>query len=412
MKNIDVAIIGAGPAGIMASLFAAKNGARVLLIEKNEIIGRKILATGNGRCNLSNKNIETVRYHGSNPNFVDAIFSQFDYEQTIAFFESIGVFLKEEDHGRIFPRTNQATTIVQALEHELIENNIQIMTNANVKSISNKTSWKIDLENHSSYLAEKIILTTGGKAAHQFGSSGDGLFWAKNMGHTVRPLYAALVPVETTETWPTKIQGLKVESRLKAFNKNQLLSENFGDLLFTHYGLSGPAIMGISGEIAPAVSEKPNYVRLEIDFIPEIDNEHLKRKINLLLQNNGAKSIINNLRGMVPQGLIEVILDNVSIAKEKKSAEISQKEIENIISALKSADLHIKKLRPLKEAQVTKGGISLDEINNCTLESNIINNIYFAGEILDIDGDSGGFNLQWAWSSGYVAGTNSFSQDL
>ena len=404
MDNYDIAIIGAGPAGIMASISASKNGARVLLLEKNANLGRKLLITGNGRCNLTNKNIETSRYHGSNPKFVEPVFAQFNYEQTITFFESLGIVFKEENHGRIFPRTNQATTIVQALEHEIRENKIHVMTKANVNHIIKDKPWKIDLENHNSFIVKNIIVTTGGKAAHQFGSSGDGLFWSKNLGHTIKPLYASLVPAETTEAWPTQLQGLKVESTIRGFYENRRLAESTGDLLFTHYGLSGPAIMSISGDIAALVSEKPNLVRLEIDFIPEIGYKDLKHKINTIFRSNGAKSICNNLRGMIPQGLLELTLDNVSIAKGKKSAEISQKEIDVIINSLKSTCLHIKNLRPLKEAQVTRGGISLDEVDNHTLESKIVKGIFFAGEILDIDGDSGGFNLQWAWSSGYVAG--------
>ncbi|MFA5197399.1 MAG: NAD(P)/FAD-dependent oxidoreductase [Patescibacteria group bacterium] len=410
MKPYDIAIIGAGPAGIMASLFAAKNGAKVVLIEKNDIIGRKILATGNGRCNLTNKFVNVTSYHGDNPSFVEPIFSQFGSEQTVAFFESLGVVLKEEDRGRIFPRTNQASTIVQALEHELSENKVTVMVKSIVKNIERDKLWQIDIEDNNQLLAKSLVLTTGGKAAFQFGSSGDGLFWAKKLGHTIEPLYAALVPIETAESWPATIQGLKVEAKIKAFYKNNPLAEKTGDLLFTHYGLSGPAVMSLSGDFADKADDKQNNVRLEIDFFPEADTRELHEKINSIFQSNGAKSALNNLRGMIPQNLLELILYNMSLDKDKKSAEFSNAEIGNIIKAFKSTVLHLKKLRPLKEAQVTRGGICLKEIDNNTLESKKIQNLFFAGEIIDIDGDSGGFNLQWAWSSGYVAGSHASNQ--
>ncbi|MDD5693306.1 MAG: NAD(P)/FAD-dependent oxidoreductase [Patescibacteria group bacterium] len=410
MKPYDIAIIGAGPAGIMASLFAAKNGAKVVLIEKNDIIGRKILATGNGRCNLTNKFVNVTSYHGDNPSFVEPVFSQFGSGQTVAFFESLGVVLKEEDRGRIFPRTNQASTIVQALEHELSENKVRVMVKSIVKNIERDKLWQIDIEDNNQLLAKSLILTTGGKAAFQFGSSGDGLFWAKKLGHTIEPLYAALVPIETAESWPATIQGLKVEARIKAFYKNNLLAEKTGDLLFTHYGLSGPAVMSLSGDFADKADDKQNNVRLEIDFFPETGTRELHEKINSIFQSNGAKTALNNLRGMIAQNLLELILNNMSLNKDKKSAEFSNAEIGNIIKAFKSTVLHLKKLRPLKEAQVTRGGICLKEIENNTLESKKIQNLFFAGEIIDIDGDSGGFNLQWAWSSGYVAGSHASNQ--
>jgi hypothetical protein len=410
MKPYDIAIIGAGPAGIMASLFAAKNGAKVVLIEKNDIIGRKILATGNGRCNLTNKFVNVTSYHGDNPSFVEPIFSQFGSGQTVAFFESLGVVIKEEDRGRIFPRTNQASTIVQALGHELSENMVTVMVRSIVKNIERDKLWQIDIEDNNQLLAKSLILTTGGKAAFQFGSSGDGLFWAKKLGHTIEPLYAALVPIETAESWPATIQGLKVEARIKAFYKDNLLAEKTGDLLFTHYGLSGPAVMSLSGNFADKADDKQNNVRLEIDFFPETGTRELHEKINSIFQSNGAKTALNNLRGMIAQNLLELILNNMSLNKDKKSAEFSNAEIGNIIKAFKSTVLHLKKLRPLKEAQVTRGGICLKEIENNTLESKKIQNLFFAGEIIDIDGDSGGFNLQWAWSSGYVAGSHASNQ--
>lgn len=400
----DVAIIGAGAAGIMAALSASKNSKSVILIEKNQIIGRKILATGNGRCNLTNSNTDVSRFHGAEPSFIGNVLSQFDQIKTMQYFESLGLILKEEDNGRIFPRTNQASTVVDALSHELNRQKVTVKTNCLVKEIKHDGTWKIRTEDNKEILAKKLILTTGGKAAHQLGSSGDGLFWIEKLGHTVTPIHAALVPIETVESWPKDIQGLKVEGTAHVVVDGKIIDQKHGDILFTHYGLSGPAIMGLSRTIAPLLEK--SKVLIKIDAVPEEDNNSLDEKIKKIFSLNGVKSVKNALAGMVPANLVLAILKNLSINPDKKSAEISRSDRQIIVEALKSLTLTVSKTRPLKEAQVTSGGILSSEIDPETMRSKIIPDLYFAGEIIDVDGDSGGFNLQWAWSSGHLAGEN------
>lgn len=398
----DVAIIGAGPAGIMAAITAARNGAKVVLIEKNPEIGRKILATGNGRCNITNRLAKVENYHGSNSEFIDSVLKSFDQHKTINFFEDLGLILKEEDRGRMFPRTNQATSVVEILAHELQRLNADVRLNSEVKKIENVANWKITLSNGSIVESEKLILTTGGRAAHQFGSSGDGLFWMKNLGHTVEDVYAALVPLEAKEEWVREIQGLKVEAEASFFVNDKIVSKKSGDLIFTHFGLSGPAIMSQARYIAPFVEN--HDVKVELDFIPDQSSHDLDETVAKIFNASGAKSVKNALVGLVPAKLIPVILRQAQVDENKNAAEISKVKRAEIVSSLKSLRLSISKLRPLKEAQVTRGGISTDEIDPNTLESKKINKLYFAGEIMDVDGDSGGFNLQWAWSSGYLTG--------
>ncbi|MFA4996356.1 MAG: NAD(P)/FAD-dependent oxidoreductase [Patescibacteria group bacterium] len=398
----DVAIIGAGAAGIMAALSASENSKSVILIEKNQIIGRKILATGNGRCNLTNQNVDASRFHGAEPSFIKNVLSQFDQVKTMRYFESLGLILKEEDNGRIFPRTNQASTIVEALGHELNRKKVTVRTNCLVKEIKHDSTWKIKTENGQEILAKKLILTTGGKAAHQLGSSGDGLFWIEKIGHTVTPIYAALVPIETIESWPKDIQGLKIEGTANVVVNEKTVDQKHGDILFTHYGLSGPAIMGLSRTIAPLLEK--SKVMIKIDTIPEETNNSLDEKINKVFSINGVKSVKNALAGIVPTNLVLTILKNLSINPDKKAAEISRSDRQIIVETLKNLTLTVSKTRPLKEAQVTSGGILSSEIDSKTMKSRNIPDLYFAGEIVDVDGDSGGFNLQWAWSSGYVAG--------
>ena len=398
----DIAIIGAGPAGIMAALAASNSLKSVVLLDKNPTIGRKILATGNGRCNLTNRNVDAFRYHGSNPFFIKHILSEFDQNKTMEYFESLGLILKEEDRGRIFPRTNQASTVLEILIHELKLKKVEVKTSCLVRAIERDGNWKIKIENGSEILAKKIILTTGGKASHQLGSSGDGLFWIEKFGHKITPIFAALVPVETVESWPKEIQGLKIEGIASVVSEGKTIIQKTGDILFTHYGLSGPAIMGLSREIAPLLNR--SKVEVHIDAIPEEEASSLDKKIEKIFFSNGTKSVKNALAGIVPLNLVITILKNLSFNPDKKAAEISKNDRQTIVRTLKALTLTVSKVRPLKEAQVTSGGISDSEIDEKTMKSKIVPDLYFAGEIIDVDGDSGGFNLQWAWSSGYLAG--------
>lgn len=404
MKIYDVIVTGAGPAGIMAAITAANKGQRVLLLEKNEQIGRKILATGNGRCNITNRNISVERYHGAKPEFILSILDQFNQVQTMEFFEKLGVILKEEDRGRIFPRSNQAATVVEALKHALEENNVQIKTSVSVVNISKEDMFRTETEDGSVYNSKKLIITTGGKAAYQLGSTGDGIFWAKNLGHKIVPFYASLAPLETKEEWVKNVQGIKITVNVKSFVDGNHVKTTTGDLLFTHYGVSGPAVLAQTGAISPFVEDKE--VKLLIDMYPEATEQELDSKLQEIFQLNNKKSAKNILAGLLPAALAPIILEIAGLESEKKVAEISRTQRLAVVGTIKNLPLTIKKVRPLKEAQVTRGGIDAEGMDQNTLESKKINGLFFAGEVIDVDADSGGFNLQWAWSSGYVAGKN------
>lgn len=406
MKIFEVAIIGAGPAGIMATITAGKEGKSVLLLEKNEDIGRKILATGNGRCNLTNKNITIDRYHGSNKDFIQKVLSSFDQNKTIDFFENQGVLLKEEDRGRIFPRTNQAVTIVEALRHALDKENITVKTGEEVKDITKDLDWKIKT-NLNTFVAKKLILTTGGKAAHFLGSTGDGLFWARRLGHSIEPAFASLAPIETVESWPKEAQGIKADVRATGLHGGEVLAQVEREIIFTHYGVSGPGAMHLAGHLAPFAEN--GDAKIEIDFYPESAENELDAILAKILEANAKKTVKNALLGILPAGLLPIILKNAGVNENQKAAELSKEKRKRIIKELKQTSLKVKKIRPLKEAQVTKGGVSLSDVNPKTLKSLITPGLYFAGEILDVNADSGGFNLQWAWSSGFLAGKTAAS---
>ena len=404
MEIYESAIIGAGPSGLMAAITAARKEKNVILLEKNEIIGRKILATGNGRCNLTNKNTSSESYHGASKAFIKNILGKFNQAQTMNFFESLGVALKEEDNGRIFPRTNQASTIVTSLKHVIEESNITIRTATVVKSVDKCNYFVLKAEDGQSFKAKKLILSTGGRAAFQFGSSGDGIYWASRLGHNVVPIYASLVPIETRETWVKEAQGIKIDAKVTTKVGNKTIQESVGDCLFTHYGLSGPAVMAQAGKIAPLLNG--NCVKIYIDLYPEISGQQLDQKFEQIFENNRKKTLSDSLLGLFPAKLVPLILNHAGLDQDEKVSEISKTNRQKIVRCIKEMELTVKKMRPLKEAQVSRGGIDTTEIDEETLESKLIKGLYFAGEIMDVDGDSGGFNLQWAWSSGFVAGDN------
>lgn len=403
MKKFDLAVVGGGAAGSIAAITAAKNGQKVIILEKNSVLGRKILATGNGRCNLTNTNANASRYHGAKSDFIENVLAQFDQHQTIKFFEDLGIILKEEDRGRIFPYNNQASTVTEALLQELNRLKVNLKLETAVRRIGINGSFKIDLSSGEEILADKLILACGGAAAPQLGTTGDAYFWLKNLGHTIIEPRPALVPVETRETWPQEVQGLKIAALVTLKEKDRVISAKQEELIFTHFGVSGPAIMWQTGFI----KSFKNPVTIHIDLFPSIDNKNLDTKIAQIITASGAKTIKNCLIGILPHNLIPVVLKLVNINPDQKAAEVSKNARLEIVGKIKDLTLTIKSLRSFKEAQVTAGGVDTNEINEKTLESKIIPGLFFAGEIMDVDGDSGGFNLQWAWSSGQLAGISS-----
>lgn len=390
--SYDIAIIGAGPAGMMAAITAAQEGARVALIDRNAHLGRKLLATGSGRCNLTNAQLSIDRYHGADPKFIEAVLRRFDQHATMDFFRNLGLLLKEEDNGRIFPRTNQASSVVEVLRQELARLDVEILRNSLVIGIERPRQWVISLNDGRAISSHKLIIATGGKAAHQFGSKGDGYHWAKMLGHAIKPFHAALAPIETVEKWPAECQGVKVDARVWVTCGGEKTPESTGDVLFTDYGLSGPAIMSQARAIAEML--ETSVPTIHIDLFPDLTASELSQVIAPLL-NDTSRTTEEAMVGILPSGLIPIALALAG----KPTATV-------LAGLLKDVTLTASKLRPYKEAQVTAGGVSTDEVNPETLESRIVPSLYFAGEILDVDGDSGGFNLQWAWSSGYVAGVS------
>ena len=386
----------------MAAITASGKGNSVVLIERNPQLGRKLLATGNGRCNITNTFLSVDRYHGGDLQFIQTVISAYDQHATLDFFRDMGLAVKEEDNGRIFPRTNQASSVVGVLRHRLSRNGVDVLLETQVVGIQPSPEWRMSLNNGTVLQSTKLIIATGGRAAHYLGSTGDGLYWAQKLGHTLTPIHAALVPLETVEQWPKEVQGIKVEAAVWATCEDKTIGESTGDVLFTTYGVSGPAVMAHAGAIAPLLTT--STVQLHINLFPDMTEEQLDQIVQRICEGDGARDLRDALIGLLPGGLIMIVLRLAGVVETTRSAKIPNSQRLAIVRTMRDLPLTILKLRPLKEAQVTSGGLSSEEINAYSLQSILVKGLYFAGEMLDADGDSGGFNLQWAWSSGYVSG--------
>ena len=387
---------------MMAAITASANGKRVVLIDKNPQPGRKLLATGNGRCNLTNVNASIDNFYGGDMKFIETVISRFDQRKTIDFFRGLGLVLKEEENCRVFPRTNQASSVLSVLIRRLERNGVELLLDTPVSGIERTAVWEITTGKGEKIQSNILILATGGKSVQNLGSSGDGWFWAKKLGHTLTPYYPALVPMETVESWPKELQGLRVDALVWSTCDGKTIRTSVGDVLFTSYGVSGPAIMAHAGGIAPLMQD--NAVLLHIDLFPDMQIEELSLLIQEMLTSDPDRPLSDALIGLLPDGLIRTIIRLSGLKETLKSEKISTHNRQNIAVTLKDITLTVSALRPYKESQVTAGGLNCDEIDPRTLQSRLVKGLYFAGEMLDCDGDSGGYNLQWAWSSGYVAG--------
>ncbi|MGH4137521.1 NAD(P)/FAD-dependent oxidoreductase [Clostridium sp.] len=406
MKH-SLIIVGGGAAGLTSALIAKISGIDVAIIEGSDRVGKKILTTGNGRCNISNTNINITRYHSENPDFSKNTLDSFTINNTIDFFQNLGIPLVTLDDGKIFPMSLQASSVLDILRFSLEEKNIPVYINTKAKQIIKKNKgFKILIADDITYECEKLIIATGGKSAPKTGSDGSGYTLAKQLGHSVISPVPALVQLKLNYDRLKALSGVKFDGNAEIFIDNKSIQKEFGEILFTDYGISGPPILQLSRTASYALA-KNNKVSLQIDLLPTISAEDLK----IFLENHwsifGNRSLNNSLIGIINKKVIPIILKHAKIEDIHKlccNLELTEKNA--IYELLKEWKFEVSGTNSFSNAQVTAGGINTNEINPQTLESNIVPNLYFAGEILDVDGDCGGFNLQWAWSSGAVAGIN------
>lgn len=403
MKKIIV--IGGGAAGIMAAIRAAEYGANVILLEKMPRVGRKLSITGKGRCNLTNSaDIDSFVKNIHNGKFLYSALNDFSSADTVNFFEKLGVATKIERGGRIFPVSDDASEVIDALTRKMAILGVEVKNNSPVTEILAENKKIVGVKvGDKIFSCDAVILATGGASYPATGSTGDGFKLAKRLGHTITEILPALVPLEVEDDIKS-LQGLSLKNvRVKLLADGKKIAEQFGEMLFTHFGVSGPIILTLSRQAAKLLSDG-KFLELEINLKPALTPEQLDARILRDFEKFKGKIIKNSLHELLPAKLIPIILDRAFIDENKRVDEVTAAERRRLVENLRGMLLTVTKTRPIDEAIVTAGGISLKEINPKTMESKIISGLYIVGEVLDVNGFTGGFNLQAAWSMGNAAG--------
>jgi hypothetical protein len=403
-----IVVIGGGPAGMMAAIRSAQLHQDVTLIEKNSTLGKKLLLSGKGRCNLTNACdleafLKRFSHHGE---FLRDAFKKFFNQELIDFFESRGLKLKTERQLRVFPATDRSGSVLEALKKELEKNKVKIMLKAQAKSVSVQGGAvkEVIILDAGPIPVDKVILATGGISYAFTGSTGEGLGIARESGHHVTALRPGLVPLKTKQKFVKDLEGLTLENiRLKFTHGKKVIVSEIGELVFTGFGISGPLVLTLSGEVVDSLSEGMPVIA-EIDLKPALTKEQLNARFLREFQANSKKTIKNVLKNLLPQRLVDCFIGLAKIDPDKQASQISKEEREKLVMLLKGLRLDISAALPIEEAMVTRGGVTLKEIDPRTMESRRIKGLYFCGEMIDIDADTGGFNLQAAFSTGYLAG--------
>ncbi|NMA65011.1 MAG: NAD(P)/FAD-dependent oxidoreductase [Clostridiaceae bacterium] len=405
-KKNHVIVVGGGASGIMSAISAKRAGAEVTILEKNPRIGKKILATGNGRCNFTNINADLTYYHGNDPEFAKSAFSEFTVEDTIRFFEKLGIAHKVEDLGKVFPMSDQASSFLDVFLYELEKLKIQTVCNAAVKRINPKNKEFVVETDQKTYIADRVIISTGGKAMPSSGSDGNGYDLAKRLGHSVTDVFPSLVQIMLEGSFFKRIDGVKILGTVELMHKNTPIVKDRGDILFANYGVSGPPVLQVSRKAGEFLNQgKDVYLKITvIDNIPKLE---LRKIIDRRFETSPEKTVEFSLVGLINKRLIPVMLLEAGIKDLKHPVgSLSEKDRDKIVEILTDWRIKVRGTKGWTSAQATAGGINTNEINPFTMESKKVKGLYFTGEIIDIDGQCGGFNLQWAWSSGFVAGKN------
>lgn len=395
---MKIAVIGGGASGIVASIAAARSGAEVTIYERLDRIGKKILSTGNGRCNYTNINADVQNYHGKNPGFVSDAIGEFWISETKEFFEELGMLTKTEKNGKAYPYSLQASAVLDVLRYEIEKIGVRVVSGFEVESIRKKDGgFLIKSYKTESAFADKVIISTGGKASPFLGSNGSGYKLCENFGHKTTKLYPSLVQIKTETAIVKSLKGIKLDAYVSV-KSGKKETHSLGEVLFTDYGLSGPAVFNVSGFCA----QNPDSL-ITLDLLPEIDRKELFELLKK--RRTAARNLETYFIGMVNKKVGMAVMKYANVLPYARTADtISDEEVKRLCDALKGFSLKACGTMSWNNAQVTAGGIITDDINPKTMESKLCKGLYITGELLDIDGDCGGYNLQWAWSSGYIAG--------
>ncbi len=405
-----VIVVGGGPAGMFAAYFAAKNGHEVTLFEQNEKLGKKLYITGKGRCNITNASDMEDLFDNvcSNPKFLYSAFYSYTNDQVVDFFESHGLRTKVERGNRVFPVSDHSSDVIATLSKALKEVGVEVKLHTKVLKLLSEDDriQGVVLENGKTFFADAVILATGGISYPSTGSTGDGYRFAESLNHKIIEPTPSLVPFEVQESWVTEMQGLALKNvaiTIKRDEKN--VYSDFGEMLFTHFGVSGPMILSASASMKPAFfRDFTHELKLFIDLKPALDREQLDKRVLKDFEEAKNKQYKNSIQKLLPSKMIPVIIQLSGIDPDKQVNEITKEERMRLVDLLKNLPMTIIGLRGWNEAIITKGGVSVKNVNPSTMESKVVKGLYFAGELLDLDAMTGGYNLQIAWSTGYLAG--------
>lgn len=401
-----VLIVGGGAAGMAGAVFAAEKGSEVHVFEKNEKLGKKLFITGKGRCNFTNAADAEVFFSSvvRNPKFLYSGFYSFTNEQVIDFFEGLGVKTKIERGGRVFPASDHSSDIIQALKRKMEKLGVQIHLHTEVEDILVKDQgfYAVRLKDGETIEGDACIVATGGLSYPSTGSTGDGYRFARKCGHTVTELLPALVPIEVKEWYAKELQGLSLRNiRVQITDGKRKVYEEFGEMLFTHYGVTGPVILSASSIVGKILKKKE--LMLHIDLKPALSVEKLEQRVLREFESNHNRQFKNVAASLFPSKLRPVMVELSGITSEKKINEITREERKRFISLIKDFQMTLTRTREYKEAIITQGGVNVKEIDPGTMESKLVKHLYFAGEVIDVDALTGGFNLQVCWSTAYLA---------
>ncbi len=402
MNNKHMIIIGAGASGLMAAIVSARAGVSVTLLEQNNKVGKKILVSGNGKCNIGNKYISTNHYHSQNPPFIKDVLEDYGFEIVEKFFTSIGMELIEGKDGKIFPMSLQASTVVELLEYEAKRVGVETICDCKVNTISKKSNTFHIETSQGTKTSQKLLIACGSPAAPQLGGSNSGYAFATKMGHTLIPRHPSLVQLCSEEPWVKGCAGVKVAGIAKLYANGEYITEKKGDLLFTNYGISGLAILDLSREVSTRLANF-DYCELSLDLMPELSKEKLTNLLLARIQKESTKPLTLWLQGVINKKLINIIIEQ-SKCKITRETQLNRKEINKLVHSIKNLKLSISDTKGFQGAEVATGGIDTTEINAKTMESKLVPNLFFAGEVLDVDGDRGGFNFHFAWVCGLRVG--------
>jgi len=398
MENKEWIIIGAGAAGLAAAITLGRAGQQVTLLEQNHKIGKKILVSGNGKCNITNRHIDLVRFHSQNPAFVEVLMNGYDFKQIEQFFASLGLVLVEGKENQMFPMSLQASSVVALLEYEAQKVGVQIDCDCIVTGIEKEHDLFILETTQGTKECTHLLITSGSPAAPQLGGNNSGYAFATKMGHTLIPRHPSLVQLCSEESWVKTCAGVKVAGRATLSANGEQVTAREGDILFTNYGISGLAILDLSREVSTRLASF-DYCELSLDLMPTLSKEKLTNLLLSRINKESQKPLTLWLQGVIHKKLIPILLEQ-SKCKSRAESDLNRKEINKLVHTIKHLKLSISDTRGWEGAEVATGGINTREVNPQTLESTLVPNLYFGGEILDVDGDRGGFNFHFAWVCG------------